>query len=147
MTCVSSWAITPSSSAGESKSRIPRVAHTVVDFCERPIANAFGIRVSITHTRGLGMSACTHSLSTIPCSSGSSLRRSPPSRRSVDSAILSDGEQLLSSSTTATATISPAPASHREEHADEHHVHEAQQEHRQQHARLQSRVLAELRAR
>src|SRR5207237_2711373 len=36
-------------------------------FCERPIANAFGIEVSITHTLGLGRSACTHSRSTIPC--------------------------------------------------------------------------------
>ena len=31
ITCVSSCAITPSSSAGESSSRMPRVAHTVVD--------------------------------------------------------------------------------------------------------------------
>ena len=72
ITCVSSCAITPSSSAGESSSRIPRVAQTVADFCERPIANAFGIGVSITQTRGLGRSACTHSRSMIPCSSGSS---------------------------------------------------------------------------
>ena len=75
ITCVSSWAITPSSSAGESSSRMPRVAHTVVDFFERPIAQAFGIGVSITPTRGLGRSACTHSRSMIPCSSGSSAGR------------------------------------------------------------------------
>ena len=48
------------------------VAHTVAPFCERPIANALGIGCSITHTRGLGRSACTHSRSMIPCSSGSS---------------------------------------------------------------------------
>ena len=57
ITCVSSCAITPSSSAEERRSRIPRVAHTVVDFLVRPIANALGIGVSITHTRGLGRSA------------------------------------------------------------------------------------------
>ena len=42
---------------------IPLVAHTVAFFCERPIANAFGIGVSATATRGLGRSACTHSRS------------------------------------------------------------------------------------
>ena len=42
-TCVSSCAMTPSSSAGESSSMIPVVAQTVAAFCERPIANAFGI--------------------------------------------------------------------------------------------------------
>ena len=77
ITWVSSCAITPSSSAGESRSRIPRVAHTVVDFLVRPIAKAFGIEVSITHTRGLGRSACTHSRSMIPCSSGSWAGRPP----------------------------------------------------------------------
>ncbi len=51
---------------------IPVVAHTVADFCERPIAKALGIEVSITNTRGLGRSACTHSRSIMPCSSGSS---------------------------------------------------------------------------
>ena len=40
---VSSWAMTPSSSAGESSSMMPVVAQTVAFFCERPIANALGI--------------------------------------------------------------------------------------------------------
>ena len=43
-TWVSSWAMTPSSSAGESSSMIPVVAHTVADFGQRPSANAFGMR-------------------------------------------------------------------------------------------------------
>ena len=40
---VSSWAITPSSSAGESSSRMPVVAHTAAAFFERPRAKALGI--------------------------------------------------------------------------------------------------------
>ena len=70
ITWVSSCAITPSSSAGSSSERMPEVAQTVADFCERPIANAFGIEVSITQTRGLGRLACTQRRSMIPCSSG-----------------------------------------------------------------------------
>ena len=69
---VSSWAMTPSSSAGESSSMIPVVAHTVADFGPRPSANAFGIAVSATATFGLGRSAWTQSRSIIACSSGAS---------------------------------------------------------------------------
>ena len=69
-TWVSSCAITPSSSAGESSSMIPVVAHTVADFGQRPSANAFGIWVSATATFGFGRSACTHRRSIIACSSG-----------------------------------------------------------------------------
>ena len=72
ITCVISCASTPSSSAGESSWRIPRVAHTVACLGERPSAQAFGIRASITATRGLGRSAWMHSRSMIACSSGSS---------------------------------------------------------------------------
>ena len=71
-TCVSSCAITPSSSAGLSSSMIPVVAHTVADFGERPSANAFGMRVLATATFGFGRSACTHRRSIIACSCGAS---------------------------------------------------------------------------
>jgi hypothetical protein len=71
-TCVSSWASTPSSSAGLSRSMIPVVAHTVADRGERPSAKALGIEVWATATRGLGRSAWTHSRSTIACNSGAS---------------------------------------------------------------------------
>ena len=71
-TCVSSCAITPSSSAGESSSMIPVVAQTVADLGERPSANAFGMRVSATATFGFGRSACTQRRSIIACSSGAS---------------------------------------------------------------------------
>ncbi len=54
ITCVSSWPITPSSSAVSSIRRMPLVAHTVAFFCERPIAKALGMGVSITHTLRLG---------------------------------------------------------------------------------------------
>ena len=43
MMWVSSWAMTPSSSAGESSSRMPVVAHTAAAFFERPTAKALGI--------------------------------------------------------------------------------------------------------
>ena len=42
-TCVSSWASTASSSWGSSVCMSPVVTHTTAFFCERPIANAFGI--------------------------------------------------------------------------------------------------------
>ena len=42
-TCVSSCAMTPSSSVGVSVFMIPVVAQTTALFFERPIANAFGI--------------------------------------------------------------------------------------------------------
>ena len=109
ITWVSSCAITPSSSAGSSSSRMPRVAHTVVDFFERPIAQALGIEVSITPTRGLGRLACTHSRSTIPCSSGSCAGVTSLTPI-VASAILSEAKNCTSSIPAATITITPAPA-------------------------------------
>ena len=69
---VSSWAMTPSSSAGESSSMMPVVAQTVADLGERPSAKALGIRVSATATFGFGRSACTHRRSIIAWSSGAS---------------------------------------------------------------------------
>ena len=140
ITWVSSCAITPSSSAGESSSMMPRVAHTVVDFFDLPIANAFGIEVSITPTLGLGRSACTHSRSTIPCSSGSS-----PAVTSltpiVASAILSEPNSCSEQQHHRHDHDQPRARAGGEQHADEHHVHERQQEHRQQHPRLQSPCL------
>ena len=109
ITWVSSCAITPSSSAGESSSRIPRVAQTVVFLRVLPIAKAFGIEVSMTQTLGLGRSAWTHSRSMIPCSSGSSAGETSLTPI-VASAILSEANSCRSSSTTATTTITPAPA-------------------------------------
>ena len=69
-TWVSSWASTPSSSAGLSRSSRPVVAHTVAVSGERPMANALGIGVSAIATRGLGRLAWMHSRSIIACSSG-----------------------------------------------------------------------------
>ena len=88
---------------------MPLVAQTVADFCERPIAKALGIEVSITQTRGLGRLACTHSRSMIPCSSGASAGETSLAP-SVASAILSEANSCTTSSTTATTTITPAPA-------------------------------------
>ena len=109
ITCVSSCAITPSSSAGLEQFEDAGVAHTVVDFFERPIANAFGIDVSIVHTLGLGRSACTHSRSTIPCSSGScaGVDLLDPQRRQRD---LVRGEQLIDQQHHRDDHDDPAPA-------------------------------------
>ena len=71
-TWASSWAMTPSSSAGESVRMIPVVAQTVAFFCERPIANAFGTSVSATAIFGLGRSAWMQSRSIIACRPGAS---------------------------------------------------------------------------
>ena len=88
---------------------MPEVAQTVADFCERPIANAFGIEVSITQTRGLGRLACTHRRSMIPCSSGSCAGETSLTPI-VASAILSEANSWPPSSTSATITMMPAPA-------------------------------------
>ena len=99
--------MTPSSSAGVSSSMIPVVAQTVADLGERPIANAFGIRVLATATRGLGRSACTHSRSIIACSCGASCgvtTRAPIAAR----ASLSDAKSCTSARPPAMiATVGP----------------------------------------
>ena len=69
---VISWAMTASSSAGESRSMIPVVAQTVAVFCERPSAKALGTGEATTAIFGLGMSAWTQRRSIIACSSGAS---------------------------------------------------------------------------
>ena len=122
------------------------MAHTVVDFCERPIANALGIEVSITHTRGLGRSACTHRRSTIPCSSGSSAGETSFTP-SVAIAILSEPNSCTQQQHDRDDHDQPGGRAGGEQHADEHHVDEPEQEHRQQHPRLQAGVLAEARSR
>ncbi len=88
---------------------MPRVAQTVVAFFDLPIAQAFGIEVSITPTRGFGRSAWTQSRSMIPCSSGSSAGVTSLTPI-VARAMRSDPKSCNSSSTTATTTINPAPA-------------------------------------
>ena len=71
-TWASSCAMTPSSSAGESRFMIPVVAQTVALFCDLPIANAFGIVVWATAIFGFGRSAWMQRRSIIACSSGAS---------------------------------------------------------------------------
>ena len=72
--CESSWASTPSTSFGSSRSQRPVVTHTAACFGERPVANAFGTGVSMIATRGFGRSASAHSRSTMSCSAGASSR-------------------------------------------------------------------------
>ena len=89
ITCVSSCASTPSSSAGVNSSSRPVVAQIVAVFCERPSAQAFGILALMTATRGFGRSACTQSRSMIECSSGAWATETSLAPI-ADSAILSD---------------------------------------------------------
>ena len=106
-TWVSSCAITPSSSAGESRSMIPVVAHTVADFGERPRAKALGMRVSATATLGLGRSAWMHRRSTIACSSGASAGETTRAPIAC-SASLSEAKTLTSARPPAiSATVTP----------------------------------------
>jgi hypothetical protein len=109
MTCVSSWAITPSSSAGSSMLSRPRVAHTVADFCERPSAHALGICDSITATRGFGRSAWMQSRSITAWRSGSS-EGETSCAPSVASATLSEATSWTPNSATAITTIVTALA-------------------------------------
>ena len=109
ITCVSSCAITPSSSAGSSILSSPRVAQIVAVFCERPSAQAFGICASITATRGLGRSAWMHSRSMIACSCGSSDCETSCAP-SVASAILSEPTICTKNRPTAMATMITALA-------------------------------------
>ena len=124
---------------------MPRVAHTVAAFCERPIAKALGIGVSITRTRGLGRSACTHRRSMIPCSSGScaGVTSLTPS---VAIAILSEREQLQRQEDERDRQDRQGRGSGGDQRGDEDDVDEAQQEDRERHPRLQTGVLAEARS-
>ena len=121
---------------------IPVVAHTVADFGERPIANAFGIRVSATATFGFGRSAWMHRRSTIACSSGASAgvtSRAPIAR----SASLSEPNSWNAARPPAMiATVSPFDA-RGEQGDDEDDVDEPEQEHRERHPDLEPGVLAE----
>ena len=106
-TCVSSCAITPSSSAGESRSMIPVVAHTVAFLGERPSAKAFGIEVLATAIFGFGRSACTHSRSIIACSCGASCGETTRAPMAL-SASLSDAKRFSAARPPAMiATVTP----------------------------------------
>ncbi len=101
---LSSWAMTPSSSAGESSSMMPVVAQTVAAFFDRPIANALGIWDSITPMRGLGRSAWMQRRSIMACNSGAccGLTSCTPMARS---AILSEVNSWTASRPPATSRI------------------------------------------
>ena len=139
---VSSWAMTPSSSAGESSSMMPVVAQTVAAFFERPRANALGIVEFTTSMRGLGRSAWMHRRSIIACSSGASCGETswaPIERSASLSEVKNCSEQQAAGDD---QDRDPAGAGG-EEHADEHDVDGAEQEHRDQHPDLQPGVAAE----
>ena len=139
---VSSWAITPSSSAGESSSRMPVVAQTVACFCERPMAKALGIGVSATEMRGLGRSAWMHRRSIIACSSGASCGET--SRAPIErSASLSEVKNCSDEQAAGDDEDRDPAGAGGEQHAEEHHVDHAEQEHRDEHPDLQAGVAAE----
>ena len=56
-TCMSSWAITPSTSSRVSEESRPWVAHTTALSGLRPVANAFGCWLGEIATVGIGRSA------------------------------------------------------------------------------------------
>ena len=69
---VSSWARTPSSSSGSSRSMMPVVTQTRAFAWLRPVAKAFGTSDMATATLGLIMSARSTKRSIMAWSSGSS---------------------------------------------------------------------------
>ena len=71
-TWLSSWAMTPSSSSGSSRSSRPWVTATAACLGLRPVANAFGMSVGTIATRGMGSPAVMHSRWMTACSSGAS---------------------------------------------------------------------------
>ena len=130
------------SSAGVNRRSNPVVAQIVAVSCERPSANAFGIRTSAIATRGLGMSATMHNRSMIECRSGASAGETSRAPMAF-SAILSEANIWTAKKAAAmTSTIaSPAPAAIGD--SDEDDVHEPKQEHRQRHPDLQAGVATE----
>ena len=144
-TCVSSWAMTASSSCGSSMFIRPVVAHTVAVFCERPMAKAFGIGVSATAIFGLGRSAWMQSRSIIACRPGACSGVTSFAPIAARPSLSETKNCPIRRPPAITAIITPlAPAG--EQHAHEDHVEEAQQEDRQEHPGLKPRVTTEFNA-
>ena len=141
-TWVSSCAITPSSSAGESSSMIPVVAQTVAFLGERPIANAFGMRVSATATFGLGRSAWMHRRSIIACSSGASRRRDLAGAHRAQGELVGAEQLERREAAGDDRDRHPVRAGGEQRH-DQDDVDEAEQEHGEGHPDLEPGVLAE----
>ena len=142
-TWVSSWAITPSSSAGDSSSMIPVVAHTVAFLGERPIANAFGMRVlsdgdARLRQVGLHAQALDHRVQ---------LRRllwRDDARAHGGERELVGGEELEGGEAAGDQRRSRwRRPPRREQRRHEHGVDEAEQEHRDDHPDLEPGVAAE----
>ena len=88
---------------------IPVVAHTTADFCERPMANAFGIGVSATAIFGFGRSAWMQRRSSIACSPGACSGETSLAPIAA-SASLSERKSCASESAAMTRTMMPTPA-------------------------------------
>ena len=146
LTWASSCAMTPSSSAGESRFMIPVVAQTVALFCDLPIANAFGIAVWATAIFGFGRSAWMQRRSIIACSSGASC--GVTSRAPIAcSASLSEVKNCSAAKPAGDQQDHEALNAGREQHADERDVQRAEQEQREQHAGLKPGIARERRLR
>ena len=117
----------------------------VAVFCERPSANAFGIRASAIATRGFGMSATRHSRSMIECRSGASAADTSRARIAC-SAILSEANSCTPKKAAAITRTIAAPAPAAIGHRDQDDIDQAQQEHRQEHPGLQPGIATELAA-
>ena len=88
---------------------IPVVAQTTAFFCERPIANAFGIGVSATAIRGFGRSAWMQRRSIIACRPGASWGETSLAPIEA-SASLSERNSWPSARAAMTTTMIPTPA-------------------------------------
>ena len=138
--CESSCAITPSTSCGSSRRQRPSVTATAECFGLRPVANAFGMSVGITATRGFGRSASAQSRSTIACSSGA-CSGSTTLAPEVASAILSEVKYWKSASPPTITTITRIERSRTWKRIDgEDHVEQAEQAAREEHPQGEARV-------
>ena len=144
LTCASSCAMTPSSSAGESRFMIPVVAQTVALFCERPSAKALGIvRLGDGDLRlgqvGLDAEALDHRVQL-----GRLLRRDLARAHRVQRELVGR-EQLKQREAAAdqqdhrAARARPAMSA-----TAKNDVERAEQEQREQHPGLEARVASEL---
>ena len=142
-TCVSSWAITPSSSLGESTLMIPVVAQTVALFWRAPARERVR-HVGVGHGDprlgqvGLDAEPLDHRVQARRLLRRDLLGAHRGQRELVGEEQL--GQRAARRSRPRSVT---RPGAGREQHADEDHVEQAQQEQRQQHPDLKTGVPGE----
>ena len=141
-TWASSWAMTPSSSAGESVFMIPVVAHTVALLRRAAHGEGVGHGVSATAIFGLGRSAWMQRRSIIACRPGRLLGRDLLGAHRGQRELVRE-EQLQQRQAADDHDHDDRAGAGGEQRADEGHVQQPQQEQRDQHPELEAGVARE----